>query len=127
MPSPARFLIVLSANRSSPTAVTMTTDAPSLAAATAWLAPLPPYPISKLGAFHGLALDRHALHIGHEVDHIAADHGDARLGRRAHPSLSPMLGAGEAALALSRQRWRRRGTGNPTPAPTSFSIRPPSW
>ena len=34
-PKPARFLIVLSANISSPTLVTIITDAPSLAAATA--------------------------------------------------------------------------------------------
>ncbi len=35
---------------SSPTFDTMTTSAPSFAAATAWFAPLPPWFISKRGA-----------------------------------------------------------------------------
>ncbi len=50
MPKLAKFFIVFSPNRSSPTLVTIRTSAPSFAAATAWFAPLPPQPISKDGA-----------------------------------------------------------------------------
>ncbi len=50
MPNRWRLAIVPSPNMSSPTLVTISTSAPSFAAATAWLAPLPPWPISKEGA-----------------------------------------------------------------------------
>ena len=49
-PKRRRLATVPSPNMSSPTLVTIRTSAPSFAAATAWLAPLPPWPISKEGA-----------------------------------------------------------------------------
>ena len=50
MPLRAKFSMVFAAKTSLPTRVTMSTSEPSRAAATAWLAPLPPQPIAKSGA-----------------------------------------------------------------------------
>ena len=48
MPCAWKLVIVAGPNRSSPTRATIDTSAPHSRAATAWLAPLPPQPRSKL-------------------------------------------------------------------------------
>ena len=78
-PKLARLRMVLSANMSSPTLVTIITVGAELGGRDRLIGALAAVAHFEARRFERLALDRHARHIGDEVDHVAADDGDAAL------------------------------------------------